>query len=103
MEGIEESDKDFDYLLGMKLWSLTLERVAALEAQLNAKYGIFIKEETIFITFADMRRSLSSRPSRLRTCGTRTWRLLWPAGMPLSMLWRSLTTHSLLVRQFRGQ
>eukprot|EP00759_Apiculatamorpha_spiralis_P009377 PhF_6_TR15990/c0_g1_i1/m.25083/K03164/TOP2; DNA topoisomerase II len=32
---VAQFTKDYEYLLGMKLWSLTLERIAALEAQLK--------------------------------------------------------------------
>lgn len=85
----------------MKLWSLTLERVAALEAQLNAKYDLLsITLFMIFLTGSGTKRWRCSRPRRLQICGTRTSTPSSPAGTSLSRPWRNSTTLSPLVRLF---
>jgi hypothetical protein len=39
-----EEDKDYDYLLSMPIWSLTLERAQKLEAQLREKENELSKQ-----------------------------------------------------------
>ena len=47
-EDTDQSSRDYDYLLGMKIWSLTYERIEELKAQLARKeeeFNILYKTE----------------------------------------------------------
>lgn len=64
LEGEDNLSKGYDYLLGMKIWSLTRERVKLMENELDAK-----TEEMRILKVRSDGRLVSNKGCVLKCCG----------------------------------